>query len=119
MRSYLGLVFRYGHQHFRHSVPDIVPYDIPDKKHRKEHSDTRIYEIQEIIVETVEPGGERMVDMSYGKLESYRRQTACHSDQKGKYKKKVMLRKPFPDPCEETVPEGDLHYLAVFGHQWS
>ena len=91
MRPDLGFVLGYGHKDLRDAVPDIVPDYVPYKQHGQQHADTRIYQIQEVVVESVEPRCQEMMDMLYGEFQHHGCKSAEDTDQKRKDKQKVML----------------------------
>ena len=78
----LGFVLGNSHKHLCNTVADVVLHHITDKKHSHKHTYARIDEVENAILHSVEPRGQRMVDEFDGGLEKYCCKTAAYADKK-------------------------------------
>ena len=64
-------------------MTDVVLHHITHKKHRNEHTDTRIDEVERIVGLRIEPGYEVMVYELDGCLQKDSRQATGYTDKEG------------------------------------
>ena len=95
VRSDFRFILRDGEQYLRDSMPDIVADYILDKEEGDEHADSRIDEIEEIIlISPAEPRCQCAVNMLDAEFQHDRRQPAENPDRQGKQQHQVALRHP-------------------------
>ena len=96
----LRLILGNGQKHLRHSVTYVILHDILYEKHRDKHTDSRVYQIKEIVHLTVEPSGQAMMNIQDRQFKGNSCNTTRHSYEQSEDNHNIPLRQPAEEPSD-------------------